>query len=187
MDSDKHPHPQPRQDNMTLFTPDPAEYSTQLELQIDNITLPMNINPQIVGLTLDPKLTYSKHIEITTTKTRKTVHILIALTSTTWGGGGRTQGNYHRNIRSHNKTHTRVRFNHIVTTSIRHKHQQTTDNTKHRTQNSNWVYNRHKPTTSTRRNTHSTHKGTPPTTRITDKSKITTPHTPTTLHHNTQT
>ena len=61
----------------------------------------------------------------------------------------------------------------------------TTDNTKHRTQNSNWVHNRHKPTTSTRRNKHTTNKGTPPTTRITYKTKITTPHTPTTLHHNT--
>ena len=41
-------------------------------------------------------------------------------------------------MQSHNKTHTRVRFHHMVTTSIR----QTTDNTKHRTQNSNWMYNR---------------------------------------------
>ena len=71
---------------------------------------------------------------------------------------GGTKGNDHRNIQSHNKTHTRVRFHHMVTTSIRHKHQQTTDNTKHRIQNSNWVHNRHKHTTSTRRNTHSTHK-----------------------------
>ena len=54
-------------------------------LQIDNITLPMNINPKILGLTLDPKLTYNKHIEITTTKARKTIQILKALTSTTWG------------------------------------------------------------------------------------------------------
>ena len=69
----------------TLFTPDPADYSTQLKLQIDNITLPMNINPKILGLTLDPKLTCSKHIEITTTKARKTIQILKALTSTTWG------------------------------------------------------------------------------------------------------
>ena len=69
----------------TLFTPDPAEYSTQLELQIDNITLPMNINPKILGLTLDPKLTYNKHIKITATKARKTIHILKALTSSTWG------------------------------------------------------------------------------------------------------
>ena len=98
---------------------------------------------------------------------------------------GKTKGIDPRNIQSHNKTHTRVRFHHMVTNSIRHKHQQTTDNTKHRTQNSNWVYNRHKHTTSTRRNTHTTHIGTPPTTRITDETKITTPHTPTTLHHNT--
>ena len=68
----------------TLFTQDPAEYSTQLELQIDNITLPMNINPKILGLTLDPKLTYNKHILITTTKARKTIQILKAITSTTW-------------------------------------------------------------------------------------------------------
>ena len=44
-------------------------------------------------------------------------------------------------------------------------------NTKHCTQNSNWVHNRHKHTTSTRRNTHTTHERTPPTTRITDKTK----------------
>ena len=90
-----------------------------------------------------------------------------------------------RNIQSHNKTHTRVHFYHMVTTSIRHKHKQTTDNTKHPTQNSNWVYNRHKHTTSTRRKTHSTHTGTPLTTRITYKTKISTPPTPTTQHHNT--
>ena len=68
----------------TLSTPDLAEYNTQHELQIYNITLPMNINPKILGLTLHPKLTYTKHIEITTTKARKTIQILKALTSTTW-------------------------------------------------------------------------------------------------------
>ena len=36
----------PDKTTCTLFAPDPAEYSTQLELQIDNITLPMNINPK---------------------------------------------------------------------------------------------------------------------------------------------
>ena len=85
----------PDKTTCTLFTLDPTEYSTQLELQIDNITLPMNINPTILGLTLDPKLTYNKHIKITTTKARKTIQILKALTLTTWG---ETKGNDHRNI-----------------------------------------------------------------------------------------
>ena len=137
MDSDKQPHSKPRQNNMYSLHTRPSRihlYSTQLELQID-ITLPMNINPKIIGLTFDPKLTYNKHIEITTTKARKTIQILKALTHQQHGG------NDHRNIQSHNKTHTRVRFHHMVTTSIRHKHQQTTDNIKHRTQNSNWVHN----------------------------------------------
>ena len=74
----------PDKTTCTLFTPDPAAYSTQLELQIDNITLPMNINPKIIEMTLDPKLTYNKHIEITTTKARKTIHIFKSVTLTTW-------------------------------------------------------------------------------------------------------
>ena len=49
-------------------------------LQIDIITLPMNINPKILRLTLDPK-----HIEIPATNARKTIEILKEFTSTTWG------------------------------------------------------------------------------------------------------
>ena len=85
------------------------------------------------------------------------------------------------NIHSHNKTHTRVRVHHMVTTSIRHTYQQTTQNTALIIATGYTT-----DTTSTRRNTHFTHEGTPPATRITDKTKIATPHTPTTLHHNKQ-
>ena len=46
----------------TLFTLDPAEYNTTLTLQINSNTLPTNQEPKILGVTLDPKLTYSKHI-----------------------------------------------------------------------------------------------------------------------------
>ena len=49
----------------TFFTPDPADYSTPLNLQIENVTLPTVINPKILGLTLDLKLTFGKHIENT--------------------------------------------------------------------------------------------------------------------------
>ena len=64
------------QTNNLILNPDKTT-CIQLELQIDNITLPININPKILGLTLDPKLTYNKHTQ--------TIHILKALTSTTWG------------------------------------------------------------------------------------------------------
>ena len=89
-----------------------------------------------------------------------------------------TKGNDTRNKQSHNKTHTRVRFQHRVTTSFGPNYQQTADNTKHRTQNSNWVHNIHQHITYTRRKTHTTHKRTLPTTRITSKKTIT-------LHHTT--
>ena len=67
---------------ITLFTPDPAEYNTTLTLQINNTTLPTNKEPKILGLTLDPKITYSKHIQNTTLKAKQTMHIMKALTTT---------------------------------------------------------------------------------------------------------
>ena len=162
---------------MHSLTPDPAEYTTQL--QIDNITLPMNINPKILGLTLDPKLTYNKHIKITNNKRTQDN---TALTSTTWEKQKET-------IIARYKAITRPILECVSTiwsplTSVTNINKlQIIQNTALRI--ATGVYNRHKHTTSTRPNTHNTHKGTPPIRRITDKTKITTPHTPTTLHHTT--
>jgi hypothetical protein len=69
----------------TLFTPDPAEYSTELTLNIENTRLPTVKNPKILGLTLDPKLTYNEHIKQTTKKANKSLKILKTLTATKWG------------------------------------------------------------------------------------------------------
>ena len=44
----------------------------------------MHTHPQILGLTLDPKLTYNKHIDNTATKASKTIPILKVLSSTKW-------------------------------------------------------------------------------------------------------
>ena len=41
-----------------LFTPDPAKYSTTLSLKLNNQTLPTTKHPKILGITLDPKLTF---------------------------------------------------------------------------------------------------------------------------------
>ena len=159
----------PDKTTCTLFTPDPAEYSTPLELQIDNITLTMNINPKILGLTLDPKLTYTKHIEIITTKGRKTIQIQI------WGKQKDTIIATYKAIRRSILEYVSPIWSPQASDTNINK-LQITQNTALRIATHN-IY--------TTKHTHSTHKGTLPTTRITDKTKITTTHTPTTLHHNT--
>ena len=78
-------HLNPDKTTSTLFTPDPAKYSTQLTLNIDNVVIPTVKNPKILGLTFDPKLTYNSHIRKTSDKARNTLKLLKALTSTKWG------------------------------------------------------------------------------------------------------
>ena len=82
----------------TLFTPDPAEYSNNLNLTIDHTILPTTKNPKILGLTLDPKLTYNEHIKQTKTKADKTIKILKALTSTHWGKSKETLTNTYKTV-----------------------------------------------------------------------------------------
>ena len=69
----------------TLFTPDPAEYNTTLNLTINNAIIPTVKNPKILGLHLDPKLNFNQHIQQTKEKASKTINVLKALTSTKWG------------------------------------------------------------------------------------------------------
>ena len=68
----------------TLFTPDPAEYSTTLSLKINNQTLPTTKHPKILRITLEPKLTFSQHINVTITKAKQMLNILKALNSIKW-------------------------------------------------------------------------------------------------------
>ena len=69
----------------TLFTPDPAEYTSNLDLTIYNKALPMATHQKVLGLTLDPKLTYSTHIHKISVQAHKPLQIIKALTATGWG------------------------------------------------------------------------------------------------------
>ena len=46
----------------TVFTPGPAEYKGNLDIRINNISQRMTMQPNVLGLTLYPNLTYSTHI-----------------------------------------------------------------------------------------------------------------------------
>ena len=53
----------PDKSTCTMFTTDPAEYKSNLNLKINNTALPMSMHPKVLDLTLVPKLTYSTHIQ----------------------------------------------------------------------------------------------------------------------------
>ena len=71
----------PDKTTCTLFTPDPAEYTSNLDLKIQNNALLMATHPKVLGLTLDPKLTHPQHLSTSTQAT--TNHK--ALIATGWG------------------------------------------------------------------------------------------------------
>ena len=68
-----------------IFTPGPAEYSTTLQPKLNNQALPTIKHPKTLEITLDPKLIFSQHINVTINKAKQTLNILKALTSTKWG------------------------------------------------------------------------------------------------------
>ena len=68
-----------------MFTPDPAEYNSNLDLKINNTALPMATHAWVMGLTLDPKLTNNTHIHNISVQVHKPQQMIKALTATWWG------------------------------------------------------------------------------------------------------
>ena len=69
----------------TLFTPDPTEYKSNLDLKINNTVLRIASHPEVLGLTLDRKLTYSTHIHNISVQAHTPLQMIKALTATGWG------------------------------------------------------------------------------------------------------
>ena len=84
----------PDKTTFTLFTPDPAEYKSNLNLKIHNNVLPMAAHPTILGITLDPKLTYSTHIHNISVHAHKPLQMIKTLTVTEGDTHGYLQGCY---------------------------------------------------------------------------------------------
>ena len=73
----------PDKTTCTLFTTDPAEYKSTLDLKINNTAIPMATHPNVLGLTLDPKLTYSTHIHNISLQAHTPLEMIKPLTG--WG------------------------------------------------------------------------------------------------------
>jgi hypothetical protein len=70
---------------VTLLTPDSKQYSVYLELNVRGTMLGMEKHPRILGVTFDPKMTYSEHVRSTASKAKKNINILKALSGADWG------------------------------------------------------------------------------------------------------
>ena len=75
----------PDKTTCTLFTQDPEGYKRNLDGKINNTALPMATHPKVLGLTLDPKLTYRTHIYNISVQAHRPLQMIKALTSTGWG------------------------------------------------------------------------------------------------------
>src|SRR6267154_1536919 len=75
----------PDKSTSTLFTSCTREQDVTLNLTINNIIIPTVKTPKILGLTLDPSLSFREHTRITKEKADSSIKILKALTSTSWG------------------------------------------------------------------------------------------------------
>ena len=70
---------------VTLFTPDPAEYNKNLNIKLEGQRIKTTKNPKILGLTFDPKLTFSEHIKNVENASKGNLRLIKALSGTTWG------------------------------------------------------------------------------------------------------
>ena len=75
----------PGKTTCTLFTPDPAEYKSNLDLKINNTAITNCNPPKGSGSYLRPKLTYSTHIHNISIQAYKSLQMIKALTATGWG------------------------------------------------------------------------------------------------------
>ena len=75
----------PAKSSLTLFTTYNKEHNTQPQVTLYNTPLPIQKHPKILGLTLDPSLSFKQHIESTCKTVNKKTNTLKALAATDFG------------------------------------------------------------------------------------------------------
>ena len=71
---------------VTLFTPDKRNQSNlHPNVKLNNVRLPLQRTPKILGVTFDPHLYFHKHVENLCSRASSRINILRALAGTTWG------------------------------------------------------------------------------------------------------
>ena len=69
----------------TLFTPDNHQSNYHPKILINDIQLPLNKSPKLLGVTFDTHFTFRNHVTNIQNTTKKRLIILKALAGRTWG------------------------------------------------------------------------------------------------------
>src|SRR6478609_739558 len=157
-----------------------SEYNTTQNLRINNTLIPTVKNPKILVVTLDPKLNFTEHTRITKEKADKSLNIVKALTSTTWGKQKETLIAIYKTITRLVIEYRNTLWSPIISDTNLNK-LQTTQNTALRIIPG--CTRRHKYTTSTHRNTNTPTQYPPQTPGITTQTKSSTSCTSSSLTH----
>ena len=82
---EQHLELSPGKSSATLFTLWTKEVNFPLDMKIDNIQVPINKNPKILGVTFDPSLTFHHHTKNIKDKLQSRNNVLKTLAGTSWG------------------------------------------------------------------------------------------------------
>ena len=75
--------------SVTLLTPDTHQAKIHPSIFIENSHLPLVKCPRILGVYLDPSLSFNKHSQYVAERVSGMINILKALAGTSWGQGSR--------------------------------------------------------------------------------------------------
>ena len=75
----------PEKSTVTLFTPDTKEHKLHPNVMINNILVPLEHHPKLLGVTHDTMYTFSKHVQNIVNTANSKINILKSLSGSDWG------------------------------------------------------------------------------------------------------
>ena len=73
------------QSTVTLFTPDKHQFQMHLDITLEDTQLPLERSPKILGVILDPSISFNKHGNYLSDRIDKRNDMLKALAGSSWG------------------------------------------------------------------------------------------------------
>ena len=75
---------------VTLFTPDKHQFQMHPDITLEDTQLPLEHNPKILGVIMDPSLSFHKHCNYMTDRIESRTNMLKALAGSSWGQDNKT-------------------------------------------------------------------------------------------------